>query len=348
MLSWMSSSNRIQRFPYSRHSSYSELCELVAAFHPRDIHPCTVDPSSWNEDVSIQRLFGHLCSGRDFAHDVYMRETLEDTDDENNQPARKRARYDESSSTRSTQDSSLAEDGHAMLSLAEYQPPNPQAQASGLPIPGNESRKPVDGHSTDPPSPQSLPTPKDQSELTCTKQPACIVNQVKAKRDQVRRAHQYLQEHADPNLIRIGPLPPWPEDENPSHNEETIKKPTHEHSDEIPQTHEPNNPPSPQTHAPQQQDSQLTDTTTLSIPESALLISPPPREEHARNTSGQHNSSSSSSSEPDLHERQSMRNRITARTRARIAAYLAAQGDSWVDMSLTSAGNNHAEEEVEL
>jgi hypothetical protein len=31
------------KFPYSRHSSYSELCELVKAFQPRDVYPCTVD-----------------------------------------------------------------------------------------------------------------------------------------------------------------------------------------------------------------------------------------------------------------------------------------------------------------
>ena len=39
-----------------------------------DIYPCTDDPSTWSENVSIDRLFGHLCSGRTFTHDIYMRE----------------------------------------------------------------------------------------------------------------------------------------------------------------------------------------------------------------------------------------------------------------------------------
>lgn len=59
-------------FPYSRHSSYSELCELVAAFKPRDIHACTVDDSSWTPDVSMRTLFGHLCSGTTFHQDATL------------------------------------------------------------------------------------------------------------------------------------------------------------------------------------------------------------------------------------------------------------------------------------
>lgn len=34
-------------FPYSRHSSYPELCRLVEAFKPRDVWPCTVDEEEW-------------------------------------------------------------------------------------------------------------------------------------------------------------------------------------------------------------------------------------------------------------------------------------------------------------
>ncbi|KAK0709662.1 beta-lactamase-like protein [Lasiosphaeria miniovina] len=36
-------------FPYSRHSSYQELCHLVGAFRPRDVWPCTVSPAEWYE-----------------------------------------------------------------------------------------------------------------------------------------------------------------------------------------------------------------------------------------------------------------------------------------------------------
>ena len=62
-----------QRFPYSRHSSYDELCLLVEAFKPKDVYPCTTDIESWYEDLSVRSLFGHLCSGSDFAHDREMR-----------------------------------------------------------------------------------------------------------------------------------------------------------------------------------------------------------------------------------------------------------------------------------
>ncbi|KAL4869142.1 hypothetical protein BDV12DRAFT_168343 [Aspergillus spectabilis] len=98
---------RTIRFPYSRHSSYAELCGLVAAFNPRDIHPCTVDPLDWDEDVSMQRLFGHLCSDNKFVHDHHMREI---TATENSERPRKRARREPEMSTQSTQHSTLVTD----------------------------------------------------------------------------------------------------------------------------------------------------------------------------------------------------------------------------------------------
>ncbi|EFR04431.1 hypothetical protein MGYG_07438 [Nannizzia gypsea CBS 118893] len=66
------------KFPYSRHSCYSELCQLVGAFRPKDIYPCTVDPLTWTEGVSMQSLFGHLCSSTTFRHDKSMRRAIQD------------------------------------------------------------------------------------------------------------------------------------------------------------------------------------------------------------------------------------------------------------------------------
>lgn len=63
--------SRIQ-FPYARHSSYEELCELVTAFRPNDIFPCTTDWQEWSWDKGVECLFGHLCSGKVFAHDRAM------------------------------------------------------------------------------------------------------------------------------------------------------------------------------------------------------------------------------------------------------------------------------------
>lgn len=69
--------NRTIRFPYSRHSSYSELCALVAAFRPKDVFPCTVDTENWIPDMSMQSLFGEYCSGNAFRHDVEMMNLFE-------------------------------------------------------------------------------------------------------------------------------------------------------------------------------------------------------------------------------------------------------------------------------
>lgn len=38
-------------FPYSRHSSYPELCYLVRAFKPKDVYLCTVNEEKWNEGM---------------------------------------------------------------------------------------------------------------------------------------------------------------------------------------------------------------------------------------------------------------------------------------------------------
>ena len=62
-----------QTFPYSRHSSYEELCWLIEAFKPKDIWPCTVDKVNWSAAQSMSFLFGHLyetpCK---FTHDQAM------------------------------------------------------------------------------------------------------------------------------------------------------------------------------------------------------------------------------------------------------------------------------------
>ncbi|KAK8173337.1 beta-lactamase-like protein [Phyllosticta citrichinensis] len=63
---------RVITFPYARHASYLELCDLVKTFRPKDLYPCTVDAATWSPQVSMRQLFGHLCSGDVFAHDAHM------------------------------------------------------------------------------------------------------------------------------------------------------------------------------------------------------------------------------------------------------------------------------------
>ncbi|KAL5872409.1 hypothetical protein ACKVWC_008041 [Pyricularia oryzae] len=58
------------RFPYSRHSSYPELCHLVERFRPMDVWPCTYNTKEWlQHGLSIKSLFGEYCSGDVFEHD---------------------------------------------------------------------------------------------------------------------------------------------------------------------------------------------------------------------------------------------------------------------------------------
>src|SRR4051812_34486911 len=37
-------------FPYSRHSSFPELCHLVSVIKPKDIWPCTATQLEWHEN----------------------------------------------------------------------------------------------------------------------------------------------------------------------------------------------------------------------------------------------------------------------------------------------------------
>ncbi|ODH33671.1 hypothetical protein ACO22_03289 [Paracoccidioides brasiliensis] len=83
------------RFPYSRHSSYDELCNFIRAFKPKDIISCTADVATWDEDVSMRTLFGHLCSGTDFTHDKLMREYVQ----RDSRRSRKRMRLESNTSS---------------------------------------------------------------------------------------------------------------------------------------------------------------------------------------------------------------------------------------------------------
>jgi hypothetical protein len=69
--------NRKIRFPYSRHSSYSELCELVDTFKPSDVFPCTFDEEEWEPTMSMQSLFGEYCNADTFRHDIEMMQLCE-------------------------------------------------------------------------------------------------------------------------------------------------------------------------------------------------------------------------------------------------------------------------------
>ncbi|KAL9008351.1 MAG: hypothetical protein Q9173_006515 [Seirophora scorigena] len=64
---------RYQRFPYSRHSSYEEMCHLLSVIRTMDVWPCVTNEESWARGVVIKTLFGHLSSGTRFSYDDEMR-----------------------------------------------------------------------------------------------------------------------------------------------------------------------------------------------------------------------------------------------------------------------------------
>lgn len=70
--------SNIIHFPYSRHSSYEELRHLLSVLRPKDICPCTVDLDRWEDDeLSMESLFGDLCSGTTFKYDKDVRQEIE-------------------------------------------------------------------------------------------------------------------------------------------------------------------------------------------------------------------------------------------------------------------------------
>lgn len=57
---------KVITFPYSRHSSYDELCDLLKVFKPKDVWPCTEDPYQWHEGMELPYCRSNLltrCSG---------------------------------------------------------------------------------------------------------------------------------------------------------------------------------------------------------------------------------------------------------------------------------------------
>ena len=95
-----------QVFPYSRHSSYDELRDLVGSFGPRDIYPCVVDEEAWNTDLSISSLFGDLCTGSGFAYDKIRAEKLKPPSSLRRRSKRRRANTDSQETHRSSAPSS--------------------------------------------------------------------------------------------------------------------------------------------------------------------------------------------------------------------------------------------------
>lgn len=276
-----------------------------------------------------------------------MRETLENTHYADHQ-ARKRARYDQELSTQSTDnsnietfDASLSDTGRDEFQYAMQQSNEPPGQLAGtqqpsslqafFPLPAQESVQPAN-------QVPDVPRTTDRAH---------------AKRNEVQKAHRYLQEHAEPGLLEIGPLPSsWP----PEEEQDPESRPSPEAGTGASEQHISSTKQgflatedgvcSPQLHpsqlASQPRDSQHTDSLTLSISESALV--PDSFDSHCE-------TDHRDSEQEEIKTKRAAKGRLMARMRARTAAYLAAQENSysaWADVSPVSAGFNHTEQEEEL
>lgn len=69
----LENSSRRLWFPYSRHSSYDEMCHFLAVLKPMDVYPCVTDEVNSTSGVYIEMLFGRLCSGSSFSYDDDVR-----------------------------------------------------------------------------------------------------------------------------------------------------------------------------------------------------------------------------------------------------------------------------------
>jgi hypothetical protein len=130
--------NHTIRFPYSRHSSYSELCDLVQAFEPQDVFPCTVDEANWTPNLSMQSLFGQYCGASTFRHDVEMMAMYEARI--HYQQKDQRGREDTQEDTQTTVEQMLASPADVKRVLtSEKHHPETQYFATPYQIPGSMS-----------------------------------------------------------------------------------------------------------------------------------------------------------------------------------------------------------------
>ncbi|RHZ64886.1 hypothetical protein CDV55_106696 [Aspergillus turcosus] len=326
---------KIIYFPYSRHASYEELCELVSAFKPRDVYPCTVDALEWNEDISMRSLFGHLCSGHEFVHDQYMRDTVVNNEELR---SRKRVRYEDDHSTQSTQQS-ISMDASIDRSEPLDQPAHLTSFQSSQKI-----AQPASLETVPETSPQPLPIPKSTPETA------------KAKRNEIRRAWHFLHtERSHHPEINLGSLPSsWPTAEEdgfhlPHGERSETEVETHTPTQDDNHNHNHNNDNEGDNDIPNSQA-----TNTLSISSSAFASQDQDQDQPVALGPLQQDGPGDIPEEPSEGApgpRQPRSLHRSSSSRLRRAAYLAARADSydaWACMGLVSAGDNHSIEEAEL
>ncbi|KAE8149653.1 putative DNA repair protein [Aspergillus avenaceus] len=339
---------QVIHFAYSRHSSYAELCELVSAFQPKEVFPCTVDLMTWDEDMSMQNLFGHLCTGTDFTHDQYMRDVLASDDDLR---SRKRARYEEPSQQSSQHSTNLPDSAPQPICTNTETTPEPKGHTAS---PENHPSRPIIHSSTQSSSIIRIPSSLDT--ISETKHPSTEPRGVqdhpqdteKARQDEVREAWHFLNHtRTEQDTFHLGSLPSsWPTDEGSRSQECTAPEPT--------DFTRPLNGAMGVDVDVERESSQK--SYTISISSSAFASQEYEMEEYDDmdpdgvpvdvRAWGQLGLRSTRDEKYTIEVRERERS-----SRTRRAAYIAAKADSydaWSSIGLVSAGNNHTEEEIEL
>ncbi|OKP12533.1 5' exonuclease Apollo [Penicillium subrubescens] len=351
------------RFPYARHSSYSELCHFISVFKPKDIHACVVD----NRDVSggrelVDEFFDHLLTDQPgysrrlqqqkkqvqeaeqaWAAEVEVREERQEAGYP--EPAFLEERNEDPASYESLSGMSyellrelnekwllFADVEHDFSSIAAEQETRMTSKLLGL----------VD-----------LPTP----------------GAVKEKRDEIRRAQEYLQDQTDPAEMQVGPLPPtWsggldgPADSRnpkPKTAQRTSPKPKHAKTEATKEVKD-----SPPARAPRGHWTRVmvhrneAGVAQIQAASSSNVQSPPaqqsqisvPESDLAPSVGSASSTSLTRERLEELNNMHRLDGSASVQLEARIEAYLAAFEDkfsAWTGM-LTSAGDNHGEEEMEL
>jgi DNA cross-link repair 1C protein len=125
------------RFPYSRHSSYNELRHLISVLQPKDVCPCTVDQENWSEDVSVESLFGDLCSEQVFYYDQQIREELRHAMPPVRQTS-KRKRDDDEDDTQKTESQNFGASSPVLITSPAAEPPEEEIKTGSPALPDNE------------------------------------------------------------------------------------------------------------------------------------------------------------------------------------------------------------------
>lgn len=299
--------------------------------------------------MSVETLFGDLCSDSRFTHDAYMR----DIQDANDIRPKKRVRHDGEFSPQSTQQSSFVDEGRAAASLTDSCPTVQEPHApAGLKV---SSQERLSLQTT----PELLRADNRNKSSSPLQIPKLTPTTEHTKLSNIRQAWRYLRTDP-PSAFQVGSLPssfPTEEASIKPANQQQRLSPPHQNltNTTISQTTQSTTTgPSPVLASHQydgEKETQGGNTQTPSLESQSQRT-----EDHhpittANNEPQPPDPLSSAPSLPQNPYHPPPLVRSGSSSRLRREAYLAAKADSydaWSSVGLLSTGNNHTEEEIEL